>query len=68
MKTNCESCGKSIDDNRSATREDGACFCRKCASVMRSTCLCCGKVDQTWNMTSTSQGETYCETCATAFD
>jgi len=66
METTCNSCGKKIDDNKSAVNENGDCFCKACTKLMSATCCLCKVVKPMWEMTCTTDDKIYCEKCATA--
>ncbi len=65
MKTTCEGCGRTINDNGAQTAhlEDGAMFCSTCARDMSMTCRTCGTVAPAWDMYSAGDDEAECESC-----
>lgn len=66
MKTNCESCGKRINESDAHWTDENLPYCNECTEEMSQTCSCCGCVDPVWQMSGTSDDLYYCQDCATA--
>jgi hypothetical protein len=65
MKSQCESCGKSFDENDcTSCPEDGSLYCPSCIKAMTLPCSNCGTLLPVWDMAkATDDGEFFCDNC-----